>query len=63
MSPKVSGSNTDDGLIEAHGQHIRQGKAEILNTTHSQAPVKTIASFYNIDIPNQPSIIDIAAFK
>ena len=55
--------NTNDDLIENPEQEIWQRKADVRNTRSSQPPVITIAFYYNIDLPKEPSKVDMARFN
>ena len=55
--------NADDYLIKTPEQDTWQRRAETHNTTFSQPLVITIASYYHCDLPEQPSIKDMAHFN
>ena len=54
IAPEGTVFNTDDDLTGDPEQEIWQIKTGVRNTTSSQPPVTTIASYYHIELPNEP---------
>ena len=52
--------NNGDDLTEIPEQELWQRKTDVRNTTSSQTLVITVASYYHIDLPEEPSIRDMA---
>ena len=63
ISPEEPLFKTDDDQREIPEQEFWQRKADTRNTISSQQPVSTIASYYHIDLPQEPSIVDMANFN
>ena len=63
ISPEEPLFKTDDGQREIPEQEFWQRKAETRNIISSQHPILTIASYYHIDLPQEPSIVDMANFN
>ena len=63
IAPEEPVYKNDDNLTENPEQEIWQRKAEVRNTTSSQPPVFTVAAYYHIDSPVEPSILDMAHFN
>ena len=60
IAPEQPVFNTDDDLTEIPEQGFWERKADVRNTISSQPMVITIASYYHIDLPKKPSILDMA---